>query len=328
MRLLVCLLTLMCPWCCVAQEAKPPSAAEIREAKVYETIGEMISRRDELMKKFAVVLHGEHCRVGDGDPAVGPVVYARVVDQSRSFDLEARYEAIAGQSESGSEVVRIGKEYKSRNYMFTHEYTPKPPDAKLSAWLEENSAAGHDPYDDYFFAASGIDFRGDFQAMERSILGRYTLDKTVLGTEGKLVSYWSNNSNKYTDIRLRIVFAPSAEMMVVRNRLDNISPGLEMFQELRITWKRHGKTLLPYRIETARSSVNDKNIITEYVFRCYWLVGDEVPDEIFTSKDHLAALIDHFKITRSRLVNGKRVYTEHKLPSDLHDYDDKKKKKK
>ena len=182
MRFLVCLLTLMCPWCCVAQEPKAPSAAEIREAKVYETIGEMISRRDELMKKFAVVLHGEHCRVGDGDPLVGPHVYARVVDQSRSFDLKANYGAKTGQSESGSEVVRIGKEYKSRNYMFTHDYEPKPPAVKLSGWLEENSAAGHDPYDDYLLGASGILFGANFQSMERTILGRYKLDKTEQGT--------------------------------------------------------------------------------------------------------------------------------------------------
>ena len=116
-----------------------------------------------------------------------------------------------------------------------------------------------------------------------------------------------------------MVFDPAAEMMLVRERTDNLIPRHSTFGELRITWRRHEKTLLPYRIETASSDINDKNIITEYVFRCYWLVGDEVPDEIFTSKDHLAALIDHFKITRSRLVNGKRVYSEHELPSDLHD---------
>ena len=64
------------------------AAAEIREAKVYETLGEMVVRRDDLLTKFAVVMHGEIVVVGfNRGPIVRPAVNVRIVDRSRSFDM-------------------------------------------------------------------------------------------------------------------------------------------------------------------------------------------------------------------------------------------------
>jgi hypothetical protein len=82
--------------------------------------------------------------------------------------------------------------------------------------------------------------------------------------------------------------------------------------------------LLPFRIESSWSDLNDNGETDKYTCRCYWLVGDEVPDAIFTANDHLAALLDHFKITHTRLgegnpVNGKvRDPEPHVLPEDLY----------
>lgn len=73
-----------------ADEPKPPTAAELREAKLYEAIADMIHRRDILLKKFAVVLHGEMTTTGrEGGPGELPVICARVVDKTRDFDLRA-----------------------------------------------------------------------------------------------------------------------------------------------------------------------------------------------------------------------------------------------
>ncbi len=88
MPLLHCVL-LVAP-CLADDKPKPPTQAEIREAKVYEAIAEMVVRRDDLLQKFAVVMHGEGASLGmDAGPIVRPAVNVRLVDRSKKFDMRS-----------------------------------------------------------------------------------------------------------------------------------------------------------------------------------------------------------------------------------------------
>ena len=56
--------------------------------------------------------------------------------------------------------------------------------------------------------------------------------------------------------------------------------------------------------------------------RCYWLIGDQVPDEFFIAEDHLATIADHLKIPHSQMVLGEVVRTVQILPKDLYEDDE------
>ncbi|MCG8651834.1 MAG: hypothetical protein MI861_18490, partial [Pirellulales bacterium] len=90
---------------------------EIRESKVYETIGEMVVRRDELLKKFAVVMHGESLTIrGEANVNSVPAINARMTDRSRGFDLRSGYLVLVDFGpqafESGRSTIQVGKVHK------------------------------------------------------------------------------------------------------------------------------------------------------------------------------------------------------------------------
>ncbi|MEM6470211.1 MAG: hypothetical protein AAF802_11700 [Planctomycetota bacterium] len=64
--------------------------------------------------------------------------------------------------------------------------------------------------------------------------------------------------------------------------------------------------------------MNDTDRTQTTTSRFYWLVGDELKDEILKAKHPGAALLDHFKIKRSRWENNNRILAEYELPEDLY----------
>ncbi len=302
-----------------AEEPKPPTEEEIRQAEVYKALGDMIKRRDTLLKKFAVVMHGEVVMTGTTKSPVitFPYLQCRVVDQSRAFDLRASFSIDDYNAESGFEVVKIGTQYKSRHYMFRQRYTAKPDDIKLKSWLEQNQAAGLDPFDDYLTGIGSMRDANNVPLIENVVLKKYELLRTERGVGGRLISHWRFNANKYMDLSIRMEFDSTMEMMPISvSRVNSLNK--KYFEEMRYEWERHGSTLVPKRISFANSDASDNNVVEEYSFRCYWLIGDEVPDAIFTSEDHLAALLDHFKITHTQMVLGEPFNEPHVLPADLY----------
>jgi len=310
----------------ISEDKKPPTDEELREAQVYEAIGEMIKRRDSLLKKFAVVLHGEVTVTGSVEQpvSISPCVQCRVVDRSRSFDLKAHYSVFQSRFESGNEVVKIGDQYKSRDDLFIGPYVTKPKDEKLSDWLDHNTAEGFDPYDDYLTGIGSIQNANLSPLIEGIVLKKYELTGTERGAGGRLISNWKFNANKNGTLDIRMEFDSSKEMMPVRVSRTN-SLLKDYYEEIRFEWGRHMNTLVPTRISFASPDVNRAEKVSEVTFKCYWLIGDEVPDAIFTSEDHLAALLDHFGIVHSRMILGEEFNEVHVLPVDL--YDDSKKKK-
>ena len=307
---------------CLADDApRPPTDAEIRESKVFDAIGEMTVRRDELLKKFAVVMHGESVATRkDKELCVLPLVNARISDKSREFDLRAFYQVIKDQGphfEGGSVTIQIGQEHKAIDFNpFVSPVLVKPKGTKLSAWqLKHPSCGGADPYDDYLSGAT-MYFCVNPGAIENGILRRYKLVKTETGLGGKLISHWTMKVNEQVDWKIRMEFDPAYEMMPVRVQVENQAIKHD-FQDTRITWRKHGKTLLPHRIEYAHGSMGNKEDTSACTFRCYWLVGDEVPDEVFESDNHLGTLLDHFEIDHTRRVDGDVVPFQHQFPKDL-----------
>jgi hypothetical protein len=306
----------------IADEPKPPTDEEIREAKVYDVIADMIRRREQLLKKFAVILQGEGVAMTPNNGIVErPIVCARVADSSRSFDLKSHYVLVESRHETGAELLRIGTTYKTREYgaVFTGRYVEKPKEEKLSDWLAINPPGyGLDPFDDYLFGGSAFESGKDYRIIEKVILTKYELLRTERGVGNRLISYWSFYPQKDLNLRLRWEFDPSQEMMIVRNSLENLAHK-DWFRETRITWKRHGGTLVPDRIQFALGSISTPGQTEEWAFKCHWLIGDEVLDEIFTSEDPLATLIDHFQLPRTKVIDGEEIRVVHEVPTDLYE---------
>lgn len=185
MPLLHCVL-LVAP-CLADDKPKPPTQAEIREAKVYEAIAEMVVRRDDLLQKFAVVMHGEGASLGmDAGPIVRPAVNVRLVDRSKKFDMRSGYTVITDEGshyEVGNSTIQIGTTHKAIDHNpLVQPVLVKPPGVKLSDWRKKHPVSGGaDPFDDYLFGASAF-FGSHNRAIEQAILGGYKLAKTESGT--------------------------------------------------------------------------------------------------------------------------------------------------
>ncbi len=306
-----------------AQKPKPPSSAEIRESKVYSAIADMAVRRDDLLQKFAVVMHGEAAVLGMArGPIVRPAVNVRLVDRTLKYDMSAGYTVITDQGphfEVGCSVIQIGTKHKAIVHNpVVQPVLVKPPDTKLSRWrMKYPVAGGADPFDDYLFGAHGFD-SPTHGAIEQAILGGYKLVKTETGLGGILISHWTWNPNKMLDWKITMEFDAAYEFMPTKVDVQNKAFKND-FQHTRIKWRKHGKTLLPYRIEIAYGDMTKEKESTECTYRCYWLVGDEVPDDLFKEENPLPMLLDHFNIKHSTRVNGEVIPYTHELPKDLYE---------
>jgi len=320
LMLYVLLLVAIAP-AAIGQESKPPTDVEIRESKVFDAIGEMIERRDKLLKQFAVVLHGELVSTSQDDDPIRttPLIMARVVSEKRRFDLRASYTVLHGKHELGREVVRQGDRYKERTHkMFTGDYHEKPKGQKLSNWLHYSGTnpGGLDPFDDYVSGADAITHSLGANSLELLLKKEIELVRTERGTGNALVSHWQR-SIPHISTEMTITFDPAQEMMPVKFA-KSIQQYPHYFEEVAYQWSRHKSTLVPTKINMQRSEISDPDSTASYTLKCHWLIGDDVPNEIFTAKDHLAALLDQFDIPHSYVEGGQVIRVQQEPPADLY----------
>jgi hypothetical protein len=298
------------------------SAVKTNEEKVYDAIADMISRRNKLMKKFATVFHGESITLGRRDSAITscPYVVARVVDSERKFDLRAEYGLSYNNFETGSETVQENGKYKAKSTkeLFKLPYILKPKDTKLQTWLEEFHASGVDPFDDYLAGVHAFLLPNDPGLIEKHLLRKWDLVSAEEGLGGVLISKWKNVTARAGTFSIEVDFSPAVQVMPVRVSIDATEPK-GFVQETRIEWRRQDGTLVPYRVSLTCNNASNLEEVDETQYRCYWLIGDQVPDKIFEAEDHLAALLDEFKITHTQVVNGEVIHVPHELPEDLYD---------
>jgi len=304
----------------LGQETKPPTDAEIRESKVFDAIGEMIERRDKLLKQFAVVLHGEIIITGHDDLPIKnvPMVLARAVSAKRKFDLRAKFEVQSSKEEIGREVVREGDRYKGRTHtLLCGPYQEKPQGKRLSTWLENGTdAGGLDPFDDYVGGAASVYNSFGKNALEAFVRRDEKLVRTERGLGDHLISHWQREGEQLST-KTAIAFDPSQEMMPVK--LEGSIDGMpHYFEEVNLTWTRYKNTLVPAKISVSMGEISDPNATYAFTFKCHWLIGDDVPNEIFTAKDHLAALLDQFDIPHSYVEGGQVIRVQQEPPADLY----------
>ncbi len=310
-----------------ADNEDPPNLQtdpEARKEKIDEILADMTVRRDRLLKRFAVVLHGEYVTLGSrANPLlIHPIVMARVVDQKRDFDLKAMYLVFPDLAEVGDEIVKIKDKTKYRDTAtLLHGPYEIPPEGMNKTerrdFFWNRHAWAHDPYDDYILGPYGLEGRDNYLGIEQA-MREFRLIRSDLGPGGSIISHWAYMPNKSANFRYRIDFSPADQWMPVRFSGKDLLYTWN-FLEARYHWKKSGDVLLPDRIHMSMGSLSNKDEVNEAVFRCQWLIGDEVPDEIFTAEDHLAVLLDHLEIPHSRLVNGDVVRAPHPLPDDLYE---------
>lgn len=299
---------------------KATTAEEIREAKLFDAIGEMAVRRDELLKKFAVVMWGEYVSTGNTTEPVytSTQTYARVVDRKRKFDLRAHFTDRQHYCD-GYETVEWDGLYKARDnrQLLRHGYLIKPPEQKLSEWRQEFRAAGCDPYDDWVAGLGGLLIPGSGSGVEKILLRNCELVRTEDSVGGVLRSFWKLNPSKDIDFSIQIDFSGAYEMMPVHYKLV-ANDMKDYWEKISIDWRPHGKYLLPHRIKYAGNNLPPQSHkIYEYTLRCFWAVGDEVPEAVFASEDHLATLLEHFELADVIIEKDKTVYLPRELPEDL-----------
>ncbi|TWT50687.1 hypothetical protein Pla22_34300 [Rubripirellula amarantea] len=318
---LICLFVGLLPIAMRHSVGQAPNSAEIREAKLFETIGEIIDRRDEMLKRFAVVLQGESTSIRPGSPPrVMPHFFCRVTDSTRQFDLYANFVVHPDGLEHGAETVRIDKVWKGRHAgsLFVRPYDVKPKGKGPSSWSEQYSMSdGFEPYDDFLLGANAMQLRDAPGAIEKVYLKQVSVKKTEESTGGRLLAHWDFVFSPTYTLHQTVQFDPAYEMMPVRSSV-RVDGKPNDFQEMRIHWSKHGKHLLPHKIETASGDIDDNVTSTEGTFKCHWAMGDEVPDAIYESEDHLAALFDHFKLPHAALVNRDVIHPEYDAPLDLY----------
>jgi hypothetical protein len=325
---IICLLLIACLGLdeLASGQDKPSSNPVVKtnEEKVYDAIADMIFRRDKLMQKFATVFHGELITIGRQDNPITSCagVLARVVDIKRKFDLRAEFTLHNNNYESGNETVIVKGKYKAKSTreLLKLPHVAKRKDVKLQTWLQQEDyvAAGVDPFDDYLAGVHAFLGPNDAGLIEKHLLRTWDLISVEEGLGGVLTSRWKNVTAKAGTFSIRVDFSPAVEMMPIRVSIDATEPK-GFVQETRIEWRRQDGTLVPYRISLSCNNVSKLEEVTETQYRCYWLIGDKVPDKIFEAEDHLAALLDEFKITHTQVVNGEVIHVPHELPEDLYD---------
>jgi len=310
-----------------ADDASPPDLQtdpEARKDKIDEIFTDMTVRRDRLLRRFAVVLHGEYITVGGrkNPLLVHPIVMARVVDQKRDFDLKAMYLVLPDLAENGDEIVKIKGETKYRDTAtLLHGPYQTPPEgmskSERRSFFWNRHAWAHDPYDDYILGANALTERSNYLGIEQA-MRNFRLIRSDSGIGGTITSHWSYMPSQQINFRHRIDFSPADQWMPIRFSSKMIGfPSA--FQECRYHWKKTGDFLLPDRIQLSMGKISKPGNVSDATFRCHWLIGDDVPEEIFTSEDHLAVLLDQFEIPHSKRVDGQIVRAPHPLPEGLYE---------
>ncbi len=287
---------------------------------VFDSIDQMLSERQTMNKKFAAVYRGELIRFGDRPATMALVFYARAVDAKRKLDLQASFNPVPspnGDIESGIEYVREGTTWKARRSgeLFVHPYSLKPKGASVKGWEEGfHSANVIDPYDDFMLGYTGLEGPSDYQGIEMLYLGRARLIDAKRGLANRLVSRW-DVPNPLGKMITTVEQSPKHGMPLrVSTKVQNRK---NTFWDMKIEWQDHKDRWLPHRIKASKGDINNGPKRTEQTLLCRWLVGDEVPDAVFESDDHLAALFEALNLPNSLVVEGVVVRGQYTLPKNL-----------
>jgi hypothetical protein len=152
--------------------------------------------------------------------------------------------------------------------------------------------------------------------LENIVLREYQLVSSKPAVSGIMETDWSWKTRWGDTYDIKIHFSAADDMLPVRMQARNTSG--KRFYASRIDWRRHKDQLLPYRVRFA-TEVDHAELshMEDLTYRCFWLVGEDVPDDFFESENQILAVLDHFEIPHSTVVGDELFRCEMSLPDDL-----------
>ena len=125
-------------------------------------------------------------------------------------------------------------------------------------------------------------------------------------------------------------FDPAIEYMPTRGEISSEDDD-NVLHAITLTWEKVSGQLLPVSLAYEYGIANrNRTIVTPYAkrFKLYWLIGDQIPEQVFSGPDHLLPLLDHFQLPHSRYDEQRDMFVAADLwtplslpvPDDFQDF--------
>ena len=321
-------------WSC----AVAPARGENAEDRVYEGLADLAVIRDDVLKRYALMVRGESQRV-----YLKPGV-ARPLQINRIYKLQAGWKRKDLQYRAHGKVM--GPESSNREFEFQYwteffrcdgdikgrrgtasprGYIRKEPRETLKEFLEKHrlSAVEWDPFDDLvlhpLFLENPVE---QFGWIEQVFFRESELLSAVEITQGDIRSTW-RWKHKNLDFEIELTQSKSHDYLPTivkyKPKMKDM-PGLWGNTEIR--WKRHSelKRELPHVIEAAFGGPfgTDER---HYHWVMDWKVGDQLSDAFFDCdsvdfRTHFSDLFD-FRFDTHGATGGLAIGTAWETPKEL-----------
>lgn len=295
--------------------------------RVTDFFADHTADRNEVMKKCVAVVTGSGANMSPTTDGTCFHIYARGTDRSRRWDHRAQIYGggtLPTRDRESMEVLHRDGEWfiGSRNRAETRGLIPHVPNSAVDSIPWQNSSA-FDPFSDFVFAGAGLRSdvaTGEANELETILLQMHLRDISE-GLGGVITATWSYQIDGGHSTEITIRFDPTVEHRPVEIRTRFTEGERSWGAHTFVRWKEHLGYWLPVWWSGSESMIaSDPNRIDEVVFKVYWLVGDEVPDEYYESDDPFGWILDRFQLPQDSVVDGLLVPDDFVPDADLKDY--------
>ena len=307
-----------------------PTPKQKQDAKVWEAIGDLVVKRDD-MHRYLMVGQGEVVQ-HTGVEVFGSVV-VKLADRKRGYDLTACVTYPPGRRELlGCYIYDGDQEYTFRNLQQTKPTTrPTVEELKTKPWLanfedfKKFKAPGSLPYDAAICGTFMSRNRPNPQFLETYVLNQYRLVETEASIGGRFIAKFEWESPVKLLFKYDVEFSSAHDMLPVRVDGTGTSERGKFTTNARYEWKRGNRQFLLFRGRWAQEqdlSSKDRSGRTrrtkfaeEMAYVYEWFLDDQVPEELFDASNPVAAVLERFNIPYSGADNTPVEYVP---PANLH----------
>lgn len=337
MRLFLSTLAMAISIVVVVADETGATPEENRASQIYESIANMATIRDDTLRRYALVMHGESVYdAPDTKLLVRPSVIVKLVDHSRQFEMTVRLQYTGQPPYRESTSSYLFDRGREKSFVpgiadIGGKWIEKPmkpkPASERKPWESQSfferygnfSCPGVPPIDSYLVPeCTHGSVKPSRRNLENIVLREYELvsSKPVVG--GIMETDWTWDTRWSDTYKIKIEFSAAVDRLPVRMHAQSANG--KRYYASRIDWRRHEGNFLPYRVRFATEvKQGELSHMEDSTYRCFWLVGENVPDEFFESDNQILAVLDHFEIPHSIVIGDDIFPCEIGLPDDLFD---------
>ncbi|TWU57601.1 hypothetical protein Poly59_05080 [Rubripirellula reticaptiva] len=290
-------------WSCFASQnwAAEQETDEDIKSIVDGAIAELTSVRDDVLKRYALMVQGESQTLRGGNIGGPPLKLDRIYklqagDKSSNFNYSSHCKVMdAGttgfeyETQYWTEYLQCGTTTKARISLANmKDYKVRPEGQSIKNFLAENrlSRASFDPFDDLvlhvMFLKNKLAQRG---WIEKVFLQECKFVSAERITNGDILSRWQWKQHSL-EFEIELTQSKAYDLMPVRVKyVSKIKNMPKLFSDTEISWRKHatlGKHL-PYRLKAASGGpFGNTQEYHHWIFD--WRVGKEIDDDFFDCK--------------------------------------------